>query len=65
MSRDKVPQDAGSVGTAQATMELLHLAAQCLLGQLAHVGHYRGDRDRRIAVCLAASQGITGDQHLE
>lgn len=41
MSGDEVPQDTVSVGTTQATAEQLSLAAQCLLGQLAHVGHCR------------------------
>lgn len=64
MSGDKVLQDTGSVGTAQATAKMLNLAAQCLLGQLAHVGHCRGDTDRRITVCLAPSHGLTGDRLL-
>lgn len=39
VSIDKVPQDTVSVGTTQATTEQLGLAAQCLLGQPAHVSH--------------------------
>jgi len=45
VSSDNVLQDVVSVGTAQAAAEHLCLAAQCLLGQPAHVGHCRDRAD--------------------
>ena len=62
MSGDKVLQDVVSVGTTQAAVEHLCLAAQCLLGQPAHVSHCRdrADTERAIAVCLAPRQRLSG-----
>lgn len=57
MSGDNVLQDAVSVGTAQAAAEHLCLAAQCLLGQPAHVSHCRDRADTRGAVTVHQALG--------
>ena len=57
VSSDNVLQDVVSVGTAQAAAEHLCLAAQCLLGQPAHVGHCRDRADTRGAVTVHQAPG--------